>query len=186
MRVWCCSGRKGHGLHCVRSAGRFSRHHSINDIIRRALISAGIPSILEPPGLSRSDGKRPDGLTMVPWEKGRYLLWDATCVCTFAPSHLASSSVVSGAAAEAAARLKVLKYSQLLPNYDFVPVALETAGVWGMQGKAFIKEIGRRLRIRGMDIRSGSYLMQRISIAVQRGNAASVVACLNMITSLTL
>ncbi|CAG9135278.1 unnamed protein product [Plutella xylostella] len=164
-----------HGLYCVRSAGRFSRHHSINDIIRRALASANIPSVLEPPGLSRTDGKRPDGLTLVPWERGRCLLWDATCVCTFAQSHVAFTAATAGAAAEAAARQKCAKYRALMTSYIFVPLALETTGVWGTQGRAFIKELGRRLRDRGHDKRSGAYLMQRISLAVQRGNAASVM-----------
>ena len=50
-----------HGLSCRYSVGRHPRHHAVNDIIKRALGSAGIPSIIEPPGLSRSDGKRPDG-----------------------------------------------------------------------------------------------------------------------------
>ncbi|XP_063371156.1 zinc finger protein 596-like [Cydia amplana] len=46
----------------------------------KALVSANVPCVLEPPGLCRTDGKRPDGLTLVPWQKGRCLLWDATCV----------------------------------------------------------------------------------------------------------
>ncbi|CAG9135060.1 unnamed protein product [Plutella xylostella] len=167
--------RGRHGLHCVRSAGRLSRHCSINDIVKRALIAANIPSVLEPQGLSTTDGKRPDGLTMIPWERGRCLVWDATCVCTFAPSHVASTSLTPGAAAEEAARLKCQKYGPLLGSYIFAPLALETTGVWGLQGKAFVKEIGRRLRNRGLDFRSGAYLMQRISLAVQRGNAASVL-----------
>ncbi|XP_048485579.1 uncharacterized protein LOC125490434 [Plutella xylostella] len=167
------SGR--HGLHCVRSAGRFSRHHAINDIVRRALVSADVPAVLEPPGLSRADGKRPDGLTMVPWEKGRSLLWDATCVCTLAPSHVQSTAANAGAAAEAAARLKKLKYSQLMQRYLFVPLAVETMGVWGEEGRAFLREITRRLRSRGLGSSSGAHLMQRLSLAVQRGNAASVM-----------
>ncbi|CAG9138310.1 unnamed protein product, partial [Plutella xylostella] len=153
------SGR--HGLHCVRSAGRFSRHHAINDIVRRALVSADVPAVLEPPGLSRTDGKRPDGLTMVPWEKGRSLLWDATCVCTLALSHVQSTAANAGATAEAAARLKKLKYSQLKQRYLFVPLAVETMGVWGEEGRAFLREIGRRLRIRGLGSSSGAHLMQR-------------------------
>ena len=31
------------------------------------IIRARIPSTVEPTGLSRSNGKRPDGLTLVPW-----------------------------------------------------------------------------------------------------------------------
>lgn len=164
-----------HGLHCVRSAGRFSRHHAINDIVRRALVSADVPAILEPPGLSRSDGKRPDGLTMVPWEKGRSLVWDATCVCTFAPCHVQSTAASAGAAAEAAARLKKGKYRELMERYLFVPLAVETLGVWGEEGKIFLREVGRRLRSRGLGHRSGAHLVQRLSLAVQRGNAASVM-----------
>lgn len=167
--------RGRHGLHCARSAGRLSRHHSINDIVRRALVSADIPSVLEPPGLSRSDGKRPDGLTLIPWERGRCLLWDATCVCTFAASHIGSTMVTPGAAAESAARQKCLKYAQLMGSYLFVPLAVETTGIWGAQGRMFVKDIGRRLRDRGFDNRSGAFLIQRISLAVQRGNAASVM-----------
>ncbi|CAH2226484.1 jg13502, partial [Pararge aegeria aegeria] len=35
-----------------------------------------------------NDGKRPDGMTIVPWWMGRSLVWDATCVDTLAASHL--------------------------------------------------------------------------------------------------
>ena len=78
-----------HGLSCRFSKGRHSRHAAVNDIIRRALDSARIPSHLEPLGLYRSDGKRPDGATVVPWKCGRVLVWDATCTDTLAPSHRA-------------------------------------------------------------------------------------------------
>ncbi|CAH2235309.1 jg5879 [Pararge aegeria aegeria] len=55
-----------HGLSCSRSAGRFSGHSTINDIIRRCLATAHVPAVLEPIGLARSDGKRPDE-TLGPW-----------------------------------------------------------------------------------------------------------------------
>ncbi|XP_029657541.1 uncharacterized protein LOC115231724 [Octopus sinensis] len=49
-----------HPLSCKRSAGRAPRHSAINNVILRALESVGFPSILEPVGLDRGDGKRPD------------------------------------------------------------------------------------------------------------------------------
>lgn len=52
-----------HALSCRRCTGRHPRHQALNDIVQRALRSAGISSVLEPPGLSRSGGKRPDGLS---------------------------------------------------------------------------------------------------------------------------
>lgn len=60
------------------------------------------------------------------------------------------------------------------PVYDFVPVAVETGGPWCSEAKTFIKNLGRRLRERGLGPRFGSYLVQQISLAVQRGNAASI------------
>ena len=34
----------------------------------------GIPSILEPVGVCREDAKKPDGMTLIPWENGQALL----------------------------------------------------------------------------------------------------------------
>lgn len=164
-----------HALSCRRCSGRFPRHHSLNDIVRRALISANIPCRLEPPGLSRTDGKRPDGLTLVPWQRGKCLVWDATCVSTLAASYLSRTVRAARAAAEVAADKKRDIYSSLVPHYIFVPLAFETMGCWGSEALTFVKELGRRLQERGNDARSGYYLMQRLSIAIQRGNATSVM-----------
>ena len=74
-----------HGLSCRRSGGRISIHQSANETIRRALVSGGIPAVLEPVGVAREDGKRPDGMSLIPWEEG--LLWDFTYSDTMALSH---------------------------------------------------------------------------------------------------
>ena len=68
-----------HALSCKSSQGRHYRHAALNDIISRALSSARIPSRLEPTGLARTDGKRPDGMTLAPWSSGKLLVWDVTC-----------------------------------------------------------------------------------------------------------
>ena len=39
-----------HGFSCMKSAGTHTRHSTVNDIILRALTTAGIPSIREPSG----------------------------------------------------------------------------------------------------------------------------------------
>ena len=54
-----------HGHSCRMSEGRHFRHSALNDVIHRALYSAKVPSRLEPSGIYRLDGKRPDGITMV-------------------------------------------------------------------------------------------------------------------------
>ena len=64
-----------HGLSCRKNSARIQRHNALNDIIHRALGRAGLPAIKEPPGLLRSDGKRPDEATQIPWASGRCLVW---------------------------------------------------------------------------------------------------------------
>jgi len=85
----------------------------LNDLIACAFTSAGIPSSKEPHGLVRSDGKRPDGLTLVPWKGGKPLAWNVTAVCTVADSYVAATAREAGAAVERAAELKISKYSGL-------------------------------------------------------------------------
>jgi hypothetical protein len=48
-----------------------------------------VNSTLEPNGLSRDDGKRPDGMTLVPWIKGQPLVWEVTVVDTLADKGVA-------------------------------------------------------------------------------------------------
>jgi hypothetical protein len=77
-----------HGLSFSKSSGRFSRRPKINSIINRSLTSFHVNSTLEPNGLSRDDAKRPDGMTLVPWIKGRPLVWDVTVVDILADSYV--------------------------------------------------------------------------------------------------
>ena len=55
-----------------------------------------------------------------------------------------------------------------------MPVAVETLGSWGSSGMKFIKDIGDRIAKNTGETRSTSYLFQRIGMAVQRGNIASI------------
>jgi len=48
-------------------------------------------------------------------------------------------------------------------------VAVETLGVWGREAALLVGEIGRRQVVALGDPWAGSFLMQRISIAIQRG-----------------
>jgi hypothetical protein len=160
-----------HGLACRRSAGRSTRHHVINDMVWHALSQADVPSVKEPDGLLRSDGKRPDGLTLIPWQGGRCMTWDVTVTDTFADSYLPATSTVAGKAAEGAASRKELKYQALAGTYTFIPLAFETLGPINSKGISFFRELGRRLSARSGDTRETAFLFQRLSIAIQRFNS---------------
>jgi len=60
-----CSQGDARGLHafvCKFARGKCARHQAINDVISRAFASAQVPATKDPTGLSRSDGRRPDGM----------------------------------------------------------------------------------------------------------------------------
>jgi hypothetical protein len=145
----------------------------LNDIIWRALGRAKIQATKEPLGLSRTDGKRPDGVTLIPWSRGKCAAWDVTVPDSFALSHLPFTSLTAGAAAERAATSKTTKYVTLQSTHMFVPIAIETAGCWNTDGLDFVCDLGRRLKQVTGDPLELTYLFQRLSIAIQRGNELS-------------
>ena len=122
----------------------------------------------EPLGLSRTDGKRPDGVTMIPWVRGRCLAWDITSPDTLAPSHVINSAYTAGSAAALAEVKKTTKYTDISRSHIFVPLAFETMGTWGYQCRAFINELGRRITLVTGDERETTFLKQRLSVAIQR------------------
>ena len=81
---------------------------------------------MEPPGLSHTNGKRPDELTLIPWQRGKSLTWDVTVTDTVADSYLHLTSAKAGGAAEIAATRKEDKYVDLQQTYMFIPLAFET------------------------------------------------------------
>jgi hypothetical protein len=87
-------------------------------------------------------------MTLVPWNKGQPLVWDVTVVdSTLADSYVLKTSEVSGFAAEMA---------------------------WCKETIDFINVIGDRLIAESGDSKSKKFLFERISLALQRGNAASI------------
>ena len=147
-----------------------SRLASINDIIYRACCRADIPAIKEPTGLTRTDGKRPYGSTLVPWSAGKCVSWDVTIADTMAPSYAAISSVSAGLVAEQSSARKLAKYSELAINHIFVPIAMESFGPICAEALTFLSELGRRMSVVTGDMRETTFLFQRLSIAIQRFN----------------
>ena len=167
-----------HGLSCRFSKGRHSRHAALNDIIKRSLESAKVPCHLEPTGLYRSDGKTPDGASVVPWRGGKVLVWDATSADTLAPSHISLAVRESGAVAADAELRKKQKYLLLDSTHHFVPVAVETLGPIGQEARVFLREVARRITASTQEPLALQYLLQRVAVAVQRGNTGSVLGSL--------
>jgi hypothetical protein len=70
---------------------------------------------------------------------------------------------------------KKLKYRSLTSLYSFTPVAVESLGSVGEEASMFFRDLGNRIASVSNEARSYSFLMQRLSVAIQRGNAACVL-----------
>ena len=126
-------------------------------------------------GVCREDAKRPDGMTLIPWEGGRSLLWDFTSCDTLAQSHQVRAVRGAGEVANYAEEQKRRKYATLTPSYAFAPICIETLGAWRDSAKDLVRKIGARVCEKTGEPRSTSFLIQRLALDVQRGNAAAVL-----------
>ena len=70
---------------------------------------------------------------------------------------------------------KTVKYTGLVPAYIFAPVVVETLGAWRVKAVSLTSVISRHLSGVSREMRSILLLRQRIDIALQRENAASVL-----------
>ena len=105
------------------------------------------------------------------------LVWDATCPDTLAPSHSTLAVREAGAVAADAEYKKTLKYMHFNSSHCFVLVAVETLGVFGKAARHFFKEVAQCVKLAADDSLAHQYLVERISMDVQRGNAAGVLGC---------
>ena len=119
MPLWRHSGSSRPGCAVLQESGRVQRHAWLNDLIHGALIRAETPAVKEPQGLSSDDGKRPDGLTLVPWQSGRSATWDVMVAHTLATSYVLQNALQAGSAAAAASARKTTKYSTLSATHMF-------------------------------------------------------------------
>ena len=90
---------------------------------------AKIPAAKEPLCLLRSDNKRPDGFTLIPWKQGKCLAWDVTMPDTYAQSHLPITATNARQAEDKSASSKTQKYQSILQTHLFTPIAIDTADV---------------------------------------------------------
>ena len=163
-----------HPLSCRFSAGRLPRHSALNDIIKRALSSAGFNAVLDPVGLDCRDGKRPDGMTVFPFSRGKCLILDFTCADSFSSSALAQTATEPGSASRSAEVCKNHRYEGLCDRYIFQAIAIETSCVFGRDTNAFISRLGHMATTISGERREAEFHRQRLSLATVRGNAQSV------------
>ena len=73
-------------------------------------------------------------------------------------------------------KLETSSSRALETRYFFRPVGFETYGIFGSSAASLLKDFGKRTADRTGEKRASEFLRQKISIDIQRGNAASVLA----------
>ena len=85
------------------------------------------------------------------------------------------SAKEAGKAAKQSENRKHNKCKDLKDNYMFTPIAIETIGSWGPESLKFVKELWKQIQENTGEKQAKSYMIQRLSMTVQRGNAASIL-----------
>lgn len=99
--------------------------------------------------------------TSYPWSNGKSLIWDVTVK-------------KCGSAADQAERDKHNNYRELHQHYVCTPLAFESFGSLAPETELYLIKLGKLMKKHSGEPGSLDYLLQRISIAIQRGNAICI------------
>jgi hypothetical protein len=115
-------------------------------------------------------------MTLVPWIKGQPLVWDVTIVDTFADSYVLKTLKFQVLHLKwlANANIANIHSSTISSNYIFKGLVFETLDPCCKETIDFINVIRNRLIAESGYSKSEKFLFERISLAIQRGNAASI------------
>ena len=66
-------------------------------------------------------------------------------------------------------------YQCLTTSHHFIPLVVETSGIIGPVAINFLKDLGDRIHVHTLEPKCRTFLLQQISVAVQQGNAVSIM-----------
>ena len=170
-----------HGLSYRQSVGRHFQHAAaLNEIVNWDLIAAHVPSRLEPTGLLSTGGKRPDGVTL----HGTLAGWSLACLRWNMSWHLRHLiyNLHYSKGRKGCWECGGQKGEEILETSSksrFTPIAIETMGAIGPESMALLNDLGGQMILESGELRSTDLLFQRLFVAVQRGNCASVLRTSN-------
>ena len=153
-----------------------SRHDRLRNAIYKTAQHASLDPQKEMPGLVLGTLSRPADVFIVNWVDGRMIAFDVSV------SLPTQEAVVYQAAQRPAAAIDARKQTKMQSHHEnfqaqgifFQPLVVETFGGWDSDALGFLKELARQDARRwgkdsAMEIKN---FFQRLSITLQRGNAA--------------
>ena len=116
-------------------------------------------------------------VSVMPWSAGKPLVWDPTCSDTFATSNLRAATHAAGQVAAIAESRKESKYYSFLSQcHIFIPISVESTGTFGPPHRIFCERPWKENHMAILYLQGDSiFLRQRLSAAIQCGNALSVL-----------
>ena len=123
-----------------------------------------------------NDGRRPGDLFITAWNGGRSLALDISVTSPVAGSWIREAARSAGYAANLRSEQKMRKY-QDIRDFDFLPLVVETFGKWSLESIRFVSRLSKQISSQTGKFGSleGTYLLQRLSVALQRCNASIMI-----------
>ena len=169
-----------HAHHCGWGVERTERHNAVRDVFYRAAEGAGLSPRKEVRRLLPTGEKRPGDVLLPGYPAGTTTAYDFTLTSPFQAKYLAGEVSEPGHAITQVEADKIRKHGEdcARAGYRFVPIGFHTLGGISRGGLREVKAVaGAMARSQGED--DGQVILhcfQRISMAIQRGNAAMMAA----------
>ena len=117
------------------------------------------------------------------------LVWDVTYPDTLAPSYSSCASREAGIVAEEAERRKKVKYTLIETSHCFIPIAVEMLGVFGLEARQFVKDLGSRIEDTTLEPLSTYYIYETencgCNTAGHLGDLAPLGLCPRLVATLS-
>ena len=165
-----------HAMHCRDDHGiRGGRHDRLRDIIFKEAQSAGFNPKKEMPALIPGSQSRPADIFVENWTDGKKVAFDVSVISPTQDAAIDQAAINAAHAIELRKTEKIRKHSDncRAAGLHFEPLVVETFGGWDPGAvkklKAFATQCAPRKGIApALEIKQ---FFQRLSIALQRGNA---------------
>ena len=156
-----------------------SRQDRIRDRIFQEAQRASLNPTKEMPGLVPGTQSRPGDIAFESWIDGNKMAFDVSVV---SPTQ---DAIIHRAAESPAAAIEMRKTSKIRAHFDncrgqgilFKPLVVETFSGWEEEAVTYLKQLGRHSARRWgkKDSLEIKFFFQRLSVALQRGNAALIL-----------
>ena len=170
-----------HAISCAVHGERISRHNNLCNVLFRTAQKANLGPAREFRGLIPGSAARPADVFLKNWDRGRDAALDLTVISPMQEAVINQEAANSGYALRFAWDRKMRSAFEpcSAQRISFIPLPIETFGGWHPEAEKQIARVGRELArsTAGTDQKTTTnHLFQRLSLTLQKGNAALILS----------